>query len=302
MSVSVLVPALMLGLLSPAQAQVAEKSVQQEAPLTIKVYQLRNAVAEEAVNILHSLLQTSDARLIADGRTNSVIAHGPPATHQIVEALLLQLDEPGEKRRSVDDSVFEVIQINQANANSISQALKVASRDVRLSLDPKANRLLVSGTEAGVAKVRSLVKLLDVPRPRAAEPVKMRVIWLTTEKSAAEPGPHLTKVIKSLERVGITGLRQKTQVMANVTEPGSDFSVRGVVGDDTQISVTGQREGDSLQPARLDVSIDIRRGSSKNSIDLRATVTLGVGQMVVLGATPTGDGQSVFVVELIPGL
>ena len=304
----VLIPALAFSLLTgaaePQTAQVNRGSLQKkstQAPL-IKVFALRFVDAAEVVGTLDALLPGKGLRITADVRSNSVLVSGSEEELKIVEALLLRLDDSKTTQAKSNGPVFEVMTVRPANAQSIQEAVRIVGRDVRVAFDPRASRLLVSGDEAGVERLRNLIKVLDVPRPPVAEPVKVRVIWLTTDTSAAEPGPHLAKVIQSLDRVGIKGLRQKTQVMANVTEPGSDFSVRGVVGEETQISVTGERQGDSLEPARLDISIEIDRNDKQPPIDLSATVTLGVGQMVVLGATPTGDGQSVFVVELIPGI
>ncbi len=305
----VLIPTLAFSLLTgaaePQTAKANRGSLQRkpiEAP-TIKVFTLRFVDAAEVVGTLEALLPGNELRITADVRSNSVLVSGSEEQLKIVEALLLKLDDSDATQTKNNGPVFEVMAVRPANADSIQQAVRiVGGRDLRVTFDPRASRLLVSGDEAGVERLRQLIKVLDVPRPPIAEPVKVRVIWLTTDKSAAEPGPHLAKVIQSLDRVGIKGLRQKAQVMANVTEPGSDFSVRGVVGEETQISVTGNREGDSLEPARLDVSIEINRSNKQPPIDLSATVTLGVGQMVVLGATPTGEGQSVFVVELIPGI
>lgn len=305
MSSFVLVPALTVGLLAGAiepqttkVAQIAQQKQGGKAPV-IKVFALKNVPAGDAAETLRELIG-DDVRIVADKVSNSLIVSGPEDLHQISEALLLRLDKPRVNRP--DDSVFEVIQLRPENADAVQRAISVYEGDARLMVDPRTSRLLVSGKPASIKRLRELIKTVDVPQVRSSQPVKMRVIWLTTDKSADEPGPHLKKVIESLDRVGIKGLRQKTQVMANVTEPNSDFSIRGLVGADTQISVTGDRIGDGIEPAKLAISIDIRPANRQASVDLSATVSLGVGQMVVLGATPTGDGQSVFVVELIPGL
>ena len=305
MSSFVLIPALTVGLLAGATepqtkraTPVPQQQQKDKTPL-IKVFTLKNAPAAEAAQTIRELI-TDDVRIVADELSNSLIVSGPEDIHKVVEALLVRLDEP--RVNKPDESIFEVIQLRPENTDAVQRAMSVYDGDARLMVDPRTSRLLVSGKPASIRRLKDLIKTLDVPQARPSQPVKMRVIWLTTDKSADEPGPHLKKVIESLDRVGIKGLRQKTQVMANVTEPNSDFSIRGLVGEDTQISVTGNRQGDSVEPAKLAISIDIRPAKRQASIDLSATVSLSAGQMVVLGATPTGEGQSVFVVELIPGI
>jgi type II secretory pathway component GspD/PulD (secretin) len=72
------------------------------AALEIKVFRLKFAPALEAEKVLSKVLLVGGGgeglRLASDPRTNSVVAHGPAARLQEVEALLMRLDTPDERK------------------------------------------------------------------------------------------------------------------------------------------------------------------------------------------------------------
>ncbi len=305
-------------MLSPIYAQQAKppKSPKSRAKtatkqVEIKAFTLRKVDARAAVTTLSEVLPSGKVRFSADPRTNRLIASGPAEDLEVVESLLLSLEDADEQKR--DTRIFGL----RGDVARVEQILQMLGQHdgVKYFVDRAMNSLIASGTPDQLDELGKLVQAIDQIRAQESQlskPLKMRIVWLSTEPLPAGAVPQkldeqLQKAVKSLERVGIRGLQQKTQLMVNVSEPGCEFTAVGMVGERTSISVRGQRNSDGVKPARFDVSIDIS-GQQEDGrrqpqpAELRATVILSPSQIVVLGATPTGKSQSVFVVELIEGL
>lgn len=67
---------------------------------TVKVFTLKYAQATDVAEVLKNLYDKGPAKIAADARTNSVIATGPEAQLEEIEALLLKLDEDGNSASS----------------------------------------------------------------------------------------------------------------------------------------------------------------------------------------------------------
>lgn len=288
-----------------ANGQVAGQAAKTKtAANSIKIFTLRYTDAESAVGIVAKL--NPDVRLSADIRTNSLIVSGSAEHMEIVEALLERLDRTGSEK--APDSVKQVrlFQIRSADVRNIEKALKlVLDRDLRYVVDSSKNAIVAHGTADQLKKLETAVQLLDQPGvARPSKPLKLRVIWLTSDggEKAKPITADLKPIAASLGKIGIDDLKIVTQSLINVSEPNSDFSVRGFVGEENwTFEISGTRQGEESSPTRIDLQIDAIK-DRKNPIQLGVALTLAPNQMGVLGVTQTGTSNSVFVVQLVEGL
>lgn len=276
-------------------AKAATRAVDEQTTI-FEVFQLRHATSNEVAIMLRELVRGAD--LIPDLRTNSVLVNGTAGQMDLVRKLVKQIDQPFEKPD--DTNVTKIFRL-QSDANEVYSTLRVMTPDkVLLVADIQSNSLIATGSMTQLGEIAALVEALDI-KPAAQKPLQLRVIWLSSDaESSTKADSRLASVMTSLERVGINDLAKKAQLLVNVSEPNCDFSIGGSVGANTSIQVHGERIGEGTSPTRLDIMIQVKSGQSP--LDIEATVTISPEQMVVLGATPSSESQSVFVVELIEGI
>lgn len=80
-----------------ARKAEAKKAIEAKPERSLRVFVLKNAGAAALTKTILPLFQGSeDSRIVivSDVRTNSVIARGSDAEMKVLEALLIQLDEP----------------------------------------------------------------------------------------------------------------------------------------------------------------------------------------------------------------
>lgn len=298
------------------ERRATNQASEQQPPAQIRIFALRYADVESVADEIRVLLGPR-TRIAANARTNSLIVHGTKDELQVLEGILERLDEPDKQSRE-NERITELIELRSKPARSLREMLQLTidPRRTNFVVDESRNMVVVRGSKSEVDRIRELVQLVDHTQPKAQpnEPLKLRVIWLTTKRDdapVAKMPADLNPVIASLEKIGIDNLGLATQLLVNVGEPNEQFSIQGAVAGD-MILVDGVRQGEKSAPARLELNISVEgpaqqhpsgRGQQRESVaQLRAAVTLAPQQMVVLGASPTQRGNSVFVVQLFKGL
>lgn len=110
----------------------------------VKIFPLRNADASETAKLLTQLFG-EEVRVVADSRTNSVIAVGPGDDLLTVEALIARLDEADSARAAVAE-VRETLR-KHAGAADLKARLEQAEAEVhkRQELLQQSERLLEKG-------------------------------------------------------------------------------------------------------------------------------------------------------------
>lgn len=287
----------------PAQSKAAVTPPAGSQVKEVKVFFLRYAEAEGAVAIIGQMLRgDSNMRVSADVRMNSLLATGSAEQLKMIESLVENIDQaPVKGKTKTQIQVFPLMSDAKEIEKSLSQVL---NKDVKFTVDRSKNLVIASGTESDLEKVRGVIDLVDRMPPKVEPPLKLRVIWLMSgdQPNAKKLTDDLKPVAVSLGKLGIDNLHVVAQTLINVGEPNSDFSVRGSVGEeDWTFEVSGIRQGDTIQPARLSLSIEAGAGR-KSPIEIQAAVTLALKQLAVLGVTQTGPANSVFVVQLVEGL
>jgi multidrug resistance efflux pump len=142
----------------------------------VKIFALRNADAAETAKLLTQLFG-EEVRVVADARTNSVIAVGPGDDLLTVEALIARLDEADSVRTAVAE-VRETLRKHAGaadlNARLEQAEAEVAKRQEQLrqterllekgfvtSIQVEAERAALQAAEAVLAQVRAGLEQLS---------------------------------------------------------------------------------------------------------------------------------------------
>ncbi|MEY3175057.1 MAG: putative ral secretion pathway protein [Planctomycetota bacterium] len=198
-SLIVTAPEASMGLL---EALVAELDQTPDAVSEIKVFSLKNADAQQSVDLLTTLFENTNQedqlgvqlagtegssssliplRFSADIRTNTVLAIGSAESLSVVEAVLLRLDSDDTRQRSTS-----VIPLRNAPAEQVSvtlldfleqqQALQDSSEDllsnierlrqeVLVAPDVNSNSLIVSASPQYFNQIVQIIEQLDAQPP-----------------------------------------------------------------------------------------------------------------------------------------
>lgn len=198
-SLIVTAPEASIGLL---EALVAELDRNPDAVSEIKVFSLKNADAQQSVDLLTTLFESTNQqdqlgiqlagtegssssliplRFSADIRTNTVLAVGSAESLSVVEAVLLRLDSDDTRQRTTS-----VIPLRNAPAEQVSttlldflaqqQSLQTSSEDlvsnierlrqeVLVAPDVNSNSLVVSASPQYFNQVLQIIEQLDAQPP-----------------------------------------------------------------------------------------------------------------------------------------
>jgi len=284
----------------------------------IEVFSLRFAAASEIGELVQALIGESTTRLVTDERTNSLVVTSPSESDlEMIEALLMRLDQGAETTNAVQT---QLVPLKTNPDAALLDALDTVAGQVRYTVDPARQLVVVRGTQEDVKQVTELLTALETLDAQRAKPVPalksatLRIAWLMNglETPGAKPVPApMNDAVATLSKVGITDLQLVTQLLVNVQASNSPFETQGTLElpEPVAISVSGVMEQDGI--IELEVSTEgiqrmVRGGQGQQpaspsyQTELRASVMLRPGQLAVLGATPCGTHDSVFVVELIP--
>lgn len=123
---------------SRVEAQLAAEAQVDEPDVTVRLYYLQFAKAEDAVNLVERLF-VGDRRgqgvmqIAIDARTNSIIVSAEEGAHKQIESLLKIIDsdtpavavqEPAESVSNVQVEVYWIADVDSADAEQFGDALK----------------------------------------------------------------------------------------------------------------------------------------------------------------------------------
>jgi general secretion pathway protein D len=165
----------------------------------IKSIKLHNASAVEIADTLRELLQANraeegkkaDLSIVADERTNSIMVNGSLSDIEKVNGLLSDLDTP-----TLEQSGTAVVKVSYAEAKNIADILNkmLSSKEreteekgvymageTQVSVDEKANSVVIIGPPKEVNNLRKVVNQLDVKRSQIM--VEALIVEMTDDKS-----------------------------------------------------------------------------------------------------------------------
>lgn len=251
--------------------------------------------------------------MTVDDRSNSIIlnatAESTQRVNELVEILDVQITE------DEGDEEIQVFSLKHAAVNnSLILSLAEVLHDTRrrgvsrmlLSMDQSTNQLIARGTVANLTQLGALLERLDRPaqEARAATDINVRLIWLTTSATREVPA-DMKDVTDALADMGITGLSMAAQTIIRTTNR-SEFVTEFTTGGDEPwfVRFEGTAETSDAENWTMTVSLRARRARSDGpgvpgSVEFETRLSTQAGHFVVLGVSPIGDTDSVFVLQVI---
>jgi len=309
----------LFSLLAPAQEEESPSPEQITA-----ILELKEASPDEIQEVVSELFE--DAICIA--QKGSILIQAPPATMEAVKKLIQELESLREKE---SEDVLEIIQLKYTDPREIEKYLKeiLQGDQYSFAIDGQTKQLIVRSKPGVLARVRSLVEVLDRPPPAGPEKEgrQVRLVWLTRDRTGKEkltpPPGDLKEVLEELAKFDITDLALLSQIMVQTLSEG-DFQMGANLsfsGAPCRLSMDGmlRERPDGLvemelsleavknRPPNLPEEADFRPHSGKEGEEViqlcnfTTRILAPLGHAVVLGMTPMGSLESVFVIQVLPG-
>ena len=159
---------------------IAAKDIIQgyKKPIT-RVYELKNASAEEAKGILDGYkTEGSKVNIVADTRMNTLIVTGTSEEIERLEGIISTIDEELLTRTfKIDNAIFEDEIEEIKNMLSI-----IVPEEGRINIDSRQSEIIVKGTEEQLDNVETMIAGLDKRAPQIMIQAKVAEITLDGEK------------------------------------------------------------------------------------------------------------------------
>jgi hypothetical protein len=215
-----------------------------------------------------------------------------------------------------DKDIIKVFPLKNATAADVAKVLSEVYRDrvapkgpMVLTVDEKANSLVVKAPAEQLIDIAKLLPELDVPgdRPAAKEAlqdVQVRVFWFinaSKDEVAPKMATQFQAVAADLKALGLDQPILFSQAMVQ-TMSGHRFEVQGHLGTDARgrFEVSGQlmeEDGKALLQVSIALAADPQ---ARPASSLKTTIQITPGRMTILGTMPTETTVSAFAVLVTP--
>ncbi len=291
---------------SPVQLRLIEvkgRSVVELVPLAEKLY-------TEQIN---SLLAppTAKATLVVEAKSNRILVSGPETEIARVEAIIRQLEEKAPEASPVQLRLIEVK--GRSVAELVPLAEKLYTEQINsLSTPPrakatlvpeaKANRILVSGPEAEIARIEAIIGQLEEKSP-ASSPVQLRSLEIR-----GRPVAELVTLAERLYTEQVNALPSAPSTKATLVAEAKANRVL-VSGPEAEIArmeaIIRQLDPAEAKPAReetrvirlqhamaVDLSALVEQNFASQRQNLRILVDARSNSLVVSGKPETADAAA----------
>ena len=146
-------------------------------PIT-RVYELKNASAEEAKGILDGYVKEGAINIVADARMNTLIVTGTIEEIEKVEGIIGTIDEELLTRTFKIDNAIEKEEIDAIK----SMLSIIIPEEERIDIDTRQSEIIVKGTEEQLDNVETMIVGLDKRAPQIMIQAKVAEITLDGEK------------------------------------------------------------------------------------------------------------------------
>ncbi len=147
-------------------------------PIT-KIFELKNATAEEAKGVLDGYIKEgANVNIVADTRLNNLIVKGTEEEIEKIENIIANLDtELLTKSFKIDNA------ITKDEIEAIKNMLSIIIPDEkRINIDSRQNEIMVKGTKEELANVETIIVGLDKRAPQIMIEAKVIEIAINSEK------------------------------------------------------------------------------------------------------------------------
>jgi hypothetical protein len=276
----------------------------------LRVFSLRNLSADEMAGTINQLMNVPDMppiRVVGDGRSGRLIVWAEPAQMETIQRLLAELDKPVEASRN--EFRMRTFPLKRSDFNVLKEALKVLPVQIKFAFDAPSRQMVVSGADSDLEMVAALVERIDqAPPPSTRRNWQVRVAWLATgEATGSEPPADLQEVVAELEKIGVRDPRLITQAVASVSTDGR-FTLQGAASLNVTQAFRVHGSLTVVEPGpspTLHISVGAspltapKAGQMNSELQLETTTSAPLGHSVVLGMTPSGSSNSIFVVQVL---
>lgn len=297
-----------------AWGQDTETPPKNEPQLT--VYELRHADSISAAEQLGQFF-ASDAKdavkIVPDLRANSLLVQAASRQQEMIAKILERIDVETPQE-------IKVFSLQYARASDLSEVLGVVAdkHDVRVAFDQRTNSIFARGWPTALMSLSATLERLDVLPPdarRSLQGLRVRIVWLVEgreEQKLPAPSADLREVVAELTRLGFEDLGRVSQVLVHVDAGLAKFKAAGnaewernairlnVEGATSDVPGSLRKESAGGQ-VQLYLSIAVTpHGSDEQLCSLETRLTAPLGRSTVLGTTPIGSKNAVFVVQVLP--
>lgn len=146
-------------------------------PVT-RIYELKNASAEEAKGILDGYVKEGAVNIVADARMNTLIITGTIEEIEKVEGIIGTIDEELLTRTfKIDNAIYK------EEIEGIKSMLSIiVPEEGRINIDSRQSEIIVKGTEEELDNVATMIIGLDKRAPQIMIQAKVAEITLDGEK------------------------------------------------------------------------------------------------------------------------
>ena len=311
----------------PVDAASAQEAPQKAHPAAdqriVELYSLQHMDADQVLTVLQGCIADSeDCNLVADEEKNRLLVFGSRKVHDRVREILESIDQPRQ-----GDINIKVFPLAYSNAQDMVDVLGVLTdiKKTRVSVDLRTNSVIVSSEqEHGLKVIEALITRLDQAHPEhdksrfgPSATFYVRLVWLASGPDAGDgddPAADLKDVLAELAKLGIHDVRQVAQTIVNTGIDGQfSVSCQPVYGErPAQWKIDGNLE-EADEAFRLYIQLSTSHGPhivetdmgamqqpEQDLVDLETDLVMREGHYVVLGITPTGKTQSIFVLLVTP--
>lgn len=275
----------------------------------VRIYQIKNGIADEVQMILHDLRAIS-GMIVVDERTNSLIINATPEEQEHVEELIEELDVESPEEEIFAERLVQLYDVaDLATFVSLDRLVPLIAIERHERIAFEGNRMMiVSGDEATMDRVENLLSMFreqqQANRPDAASQRRLRVIWLVSgldAETSKEAPNDLSEVVAELAAFGIDNLRLAAQSIIEI-RADEPFEMSSIAQITEQLSIMFEISGHADQTATGDSQLQLRIAAQSTNGALRSSVESSIvaptGHSIVLAVTPMGDMQSVFVIQV----
>jgi hypothetical protein len=280
--------------------------------------------SEEAKAMVQALRQEVASRMAEIEKLTQALAHmRQQAAEQQEQAVVAKLKEALDASRAqiaalnaqlakqeqeheeqpIDNAQLRIFRLKYLSAQDASFTVReIVSGPLRVSVDHRANALVVAGDEKSLQVIESLLQALDSSDVQAesaaaqGEPARsllVRVFWLAdglAEGEGSEVGDYLPPaVIDAVDKLGVVNPRIVTQTANTISRDGNpdrsvEFNTTApalVLKIPATLNVSGRVQPIRDNRAELDVSIEAT-GSTVGT-GLKGSIVVPLGNYMVLG-------------------
>jgi hypothetical protein len=281
-------------------------------PRLVRVFRLGNVDASTVLRTVSKLVSNvKELRLAVDQRANSIIVTASnEADLDVIAKLMETLDvaEPAGDR--ILNRIFTLQHISPVSELRNVLDLVADRENLSIAYDDRGQRIVARGTNATLEELGEMLRGLDQPSPAsstgiAPTPLQVRVVWLATGMETVTAPDDLKPVIAELNGIGITDASLVAQMLINADQGTRPFQALGeaLLDGPCNLDVSGSLvSAQGSEDRKLEISIAVTKleGTSARRIcNLETTISAPLGHSVVLGATPSLDKTSVFVIQLM---